>query len=80
MAKRTKKPPPRLPLTGYCTPCGKVRYMSRADARRSAIKMPRRMRAYRCPEPGQAQFWHLTSWQPASRVAYYRDKEAVTGE
>jgi len=74
--KRTKRPQPKLPLTGYCPDCDKIRYMSRADARRAAHTIGRRSRAYQCPADGT--FWHLTSWQPAGRVAYYRSKEAGT--
>lgn len=71
--KRTKKPQPRLPLTGYCPDCDKIRYLTRADARQAADRKSQRMRPYRCPVNGT--FWHLTSWQPQSRVAWYREKE-----
>jgi len=75
-ARKARRLAPRLPLTGYCQECAKVRYLSRSDARLSADRMPQRMRAYRCP--GNEQFWHLASWAPAGRVAYYRDREAVS--
>lgn len=71
--KRTKKPQPRLPLTGYCPECDKIRYMTRAEARQAADRIGKRMRPYRCPD--NDLFWHLASWQPQSRVAWYRDKE-----
>ena len=76
--RRTKKPQPRLPLTGYCQPCDKIRYMTRADARKAARAQGQRMRVYRCPDDDT--FWHKASWQPQSRVAYYRDQEAQEEE
>jgi hypothetical protein len=71
--RRSKKPPPRVPVTGYCDDCGKLRYMSRAEARKAAIRQSRRMRVYRCP--GSDEFWHTTSWAPATKVEWYREQE-----
>lgn len=76
--RRTKKPKPRLPLTGYCPDCDKIRYMSRPDARKAARRQSQRMREYPCPVDGQ--FYHLTSWGPQSRVAWYREREMTTEE
>ena len=76
-AKKAKRLAPRLPLTGWCPECEKVRYLSRADARLSAKRMSQRMRVYPCPR--NKQFWHLTHWAPQGRVTYYRDREAVNG-
>lgn len=62
------------PLSGIpsfrCPACGKVSYLSRADARRSArVLYPgRRMRAYR-----HLGRWHLTS-QDAQTVTARRDR------
>lgn len=68
---RTRRPPPRVPVIGgTCPTCGKVRYLSRKEARSAAIRQGKRMRTYPCGE-----YWHNTSWQPASRVAYYRERE-----
>ena len=58
-------------LASVCPDCGKVRYLSRADAKRAARAKSQRARAYRC-----GQFWHLTHFGPASKVAYYREQAA----
>jgi hypothetical protein len=71
--RRSKKPPPRVPVTGYCDDCGKLRYMSRAEARKAATRQSRRMRVYRCPD--NDEFWHTTSWGPATRVEWYRERD-----
>lgn len=71
--KRSKKPQPRLPLTGYCPDCDKIRYTTRAEARDAANRQSRRMRVYRCP--ANDTFWHTTSWGPQSRVAWYRERD-----
>lgn len=54
-----------------CPGCGKVRHLSRPAAKRSAKMQGRRMRAYRCGD-----FWHLTSYQPHGRAAWYRERAA----
>jgi hypothetical protein len=53
-----------------CPADGKLRYLTRADAKRAARVKSRRLRAYRC-----GQFWHLASYGPAGRVAFYRERE-----
>lgn len=73
--KRTRRPQPRLPLTGYCADCDKIRHVSRADARASARRQSQRMRVYICPV--DEIFWHTTSWGPQSRVAWYRERDAI---
>lgn len=55
--------------TASCPDCGKVRYLTRADAKRSARRQSRRMRAYRC-----GQFWHLATFGAYQRVVFYREK------
>ncbi len=71
--RRSKKPSPRLPLTGYCPDCDKLRYTSRAEARKAANRQSKRMRVYSCPV--NDTFWHTTSWGPQSRVAWYRERD-----
>lgn len=51
-----------------CQECGKLCYRSRAEARRAAKRHGTNRRAYRC-----GAYWHLASYQPASRVAWYRE-------
>lgn len=53
---------------GTCQ-CGKVRYITRKAARAAARKLSRRCRAYRCGD-----YWHLASYQPQSRVMWYRER------
>ena len=52
-----------------CPDCGKLRYCSKAEAKQAERRMfPRkRSRAYQCGD-----FWHLATWQPAAKVAFYR--------
>jgi hypothetical protein len=58
----------REPVIGAaCPDCGKIRYPSRAEARRHARRHGTRRRAYRCGE-----FWHLASYKDAADVAYFR--------
>ena len=61
----------------WCPDCGKRCYASRGEAKRSGRRFAsegghrgHRYRAYQCGD-----WWHLTSWQAAARVAAYRDHE-----
>ena len=62
------------PSYGECPDCGKVRYLSRRDARRAVARMKgnggKARHAYRCGD-----YWHLTS-RPAVVVTAYRDYNA----
>lgn len=60
-----------------CPDCGKIRYLTRPDAKRAGRQYGKRMRAYRCPV--SSEFWHLASFGPAGRVAFYREQEAGCG-
>lgn len=55
-----------------CPVCGKRCYRSRADARRAIARLRSlagtRFRAYQCRDA-----WHVATWQPAGKVAWYRD-------
>jgi hypothetical protein len=57
--------------------CGKVRYESKAQAKRTAraFRGPRRgkLRAYQCA----GGFWHLTSLS-AAQITYYRERAAAS--
>jgi hypothetical protein len=70
---------PGKPKTGAARcplPCGKVRFLTRKQARDAARNFhsePRHMRTYRRPQmPG---FWHLTTGS-AQRTAWFRDLRA----
>jgi hypothetical protein len=64
-------------------PCGKVRYATRkiakAEARRLLGITGHRLRVYSGDDdnalPSCTGWFHLQSWGPAGRVAYYRDKQ-----
>jgi hypothetical protein len=58
----------RQPYTGTCPDCGKVRYLTRADAKQALKRQSRRNRIYRCGD-----FWHTASWQPQDRILAYRE-------
>lgn len=60
-----------LAFTGTvtCPDCGKVRYGSRKQAKAVARRMSRRQRVYQC-----GGFWHTTSWDPAGKVIFYRER------
>ena len=59
----------RYPPAGTCPECGKLCYTSRREARRDAGKHGTRRRAYRC-----GNLWHLATYQPAAKVAWYRER------
>jgi hypothetical protein len=67
---RDGRPETQRPPAASCPVCGKVRYLSRADAKRAARRQGRRCRAYHCGD-----FWHLADYQPAAKVAFYREQE-----
>lgn len=57
-----------------CQSCGKTCYLTRAQAKNAAGQLQgrwhHRYRAYRCGD-----YWHITSWQTADTVAYYRTRK-----
>jgi hypothetical protein len=57
-------------FTGQCPVCGKVRYLSRREAREAAARAHpgQRMRAYRC-----GGYWHLTS-VTGEAAAWWRER------
>jgi hypothetical protein len=71
--RRTKRPPPVKPPTGYCTHCGKVVYYKRADAKAAAKTLGLRQRVYPCPE--NESHYHRATWQPQGRIAFYRQRD-----
>jgi hypothetical protein len=49
-------------LSGERCPCGKVRFLSKADAKKTITRMKGRsgrMHAYRCTDPLGGEFWHV---------------------
>lgn len=73
--------PMRDPGKARCPkPCGKVRFVSRKQAKAAARKFysePRHMRVYACPLG--TGFMHLTT-QDAATVARYREQDAARSE
>lgn len=60
-------------ITARCPACGKIRYLSRKDARVQRKLWPGvRLHAYRCGD-----FWHVTTEDSATTAAY-KDVEAGT--
>jgi hypothetical protein len=69
--QRIRRPKPRKPIIGgTCPDCGKTRFYSRREARQAANRLSKRARVYQCGE-----YWHWTSWQPAGRTTFYRERE-----
>jgi len=70
--------------TSLCPPpCGKVRYLSRALAKRAAARIhpDQKMRVYSGDVSSHeccGGFWHITSETVAGRTAFYRDREAFS--
>ena len=61
-------------------PCGKVRFITRRQAKAAAKRFhsePRHMRVYRCPDG--TGFFHLTT-QDAATVAWYRERDAARSQ
>lgn len=49
-------------ITGDRCPCGKVRFLTKADAKKTIGRMrgrQGRMHAYRCDGDGVGEFWHI---------------------
>lgn len=64
---------------GRCPePCGKTRFLTRKDARREAARHANRLRAYSGDDPlalpSCTGYWHLASYAPQARVAFYRER------
>jgi hypothetical protein len=63
-------------VTGYCSDCQKITYLSRAAARRTAKRHKPHRGAYRCPF--NELFWHIGLLHEAvrhgnvSRRGYYK--------
>jgi hypothetical protein len=75
-SKRTRLGAPKTGTVRCPPPCGKVRFLSRKQARGAARNFhceSQRVRVYECGQwPG---FWHLTTWD-AERTTRMRDARA----
>ncbi len=62
-----------IPSSSHCPDCGKLRYLSRKNAKIAAAHNRGKgkgavWRAYKCGD-----FWHLTT-ESTSRITYFREK------
>ncbi len=69
---RAARPKPDDLPASVCPSCGKLSYLSKADAKRAKRKQGhQKSRYYRCGGEGP---WHATHWAPASAVTWYRER------
>jgi DNA-directed RNA polymerase subunit M/transcription elongation factor TFIIS len=68
-AVNTPSPRQISAVAATCPACGKVRYLTRAAAKRSARRQSRRMRPCQCEG-----FWHLATTGAWQRRAFYRER------
>lgn len=68
---RSARPKPDDTPSSICPSCGKIRYLSKSDAKKSTRRQGRqRSRYYQCGD-----YWHATHWAPADHVRWYRERQ-----
>ena len=71
--RRSARPSPENVIrSSRCPDCGKMRYESKADAKKSQRQQGRQnSRYYRCGD-----YWHATNWVSAENVRAWREYKA----